>query len=299
MITLLLYKYSVANAYLLFSLVYHGKNMPVQENIDSFVLNTLTCPITLELFVDPVLADDGYTYERSPIVEWIQGNNGTSPITRQPIKLNQLKPNRIVKQLADQCRSSTPALEIEKKELVLFSRNGTLLNKEQQLLLNRSFRKEKRWMLIYEATQNGFSSDDFHRHCDNRSATLTLIETCSRLHRRKHNAVFGGYTTIPWSSHHSFYRDPQAFLILLDKNGITRFYARSSNQVAVSHYPTTGPVFGLDDIYICDRPNHHNLSYSRFPSSYEDLDENGKGRKTFSKSKYFLVNEIEVYVVII
>lgn len=192
MITLLLYKYSVANAYLLFSLVYHGKNMPVQENIDSFVLNTLTCPITLELFVDPVLADDGYTYERSAIVEWIQGNNGTSPITRQPIKLNQLKPNRIVKQLADQYRSSTPALEIEKKELVLFSRNGTLLNKEQQLLLNRSFRKEKRWMLIYEATQNGFSSDDFHRHCDNRSATLTLIETCSRLHRRKHNAVFGG-----------------------------------------------------------------------------------------------------------
>ena len=40
----------------------------------------LLCPITLEIFRDPVVASDGHTYERKAIEEWIQ-KNGTSPIT--------------------------------------------------------------------------------------------------------------------------------------------------------------------------------------------------------------------------
>ncbi|CAF3639693.1 unnamed protein product [Rotaria sp. Silwood1] len=79
---------------------------------------------------------------------------------------------------------------------------------------------------------------------------------------------------------------------------IIRFNLRSTDETAISHYATAGPVFGLDDIYICHRPNENNLSYSNFPHCYEDLEKNGKGRKTFSKSKCFLVNEIEVYMTI-
>ncbi len=66
-------------------------------------LNTtdlLRCPITMELFRDPVLAPDGNTYEKQAIEEWVR-NHGTSPMTLEPLSIEQLYPNRIIKQLAD------------------------------------------------------------------------------------------------------------------------------------------------------------------------------------------------------
>ncbi|CAF3984069.1 unnamed protein product [Rotaria sp. Silwood1] len=60
----------------------------------------LQCPITKELFRDPVLASDGHTYERLAIEQWIR-SNGTSPLTRQPLFIEQLYPNRKVKELVD------------------------------------------------------------------------------------------------------------------------------------------------------------------------------------------------------
>src|SRR4051812_23031593 len=62
--------------------------------------NLLQCPITMELFRDPVLAPDDHTYERQAIEEWIQGH-GTSPMTRQRLSIEELRPNRQVKELVD------------------------------------------------------------------------------------------------------------------------------------------------------------------------------------------------------
>ncbi len=56
----------------------------------------LICPITLELFSDPVIAQDGNTYERKAITQWIN-QYGTSPITKKPLIINQLTPNHTVK----------------------------------------------------------------------------------------------------------------------------------------------------------------------------------------------------------
>jgi serine/threonine protein kinase len=63
--------------------------------------NPLLCPITLEIFRDPVMAQDGYTYERKAIEGWIQ-KNGTSPITKQKISLENLVPNHAIKKVIDQ-----------------------------------------------------------------------------------------------------------------------------------------------------------------------------------------------------
>ena len=41
----------------------------------------LVCPITQELPIDPVMAEDGKIYERNAIVEWL-GRERTSPVTR-------------------------------------------------------------------------------------------------------------------------------------------------------------------------------------------------------------------------
>jgi len=63
--------------------------------------DVLICPISLQLFQDPVVAEDGHTYEREAITEWIL-LNGTSPITRQPLIIEALRPNFILKQVIDQ-----------------------------------------------------------------------------------------------------------------------------------------------------------------------------------------------------
>jgi len=60
----------------------------------------LRCPITMEILHDPVLTPDGHTYERQAIEQWIR-THGTNPMTRQPLSLEQLSPNRIIKQLID------------------------------------------------------------------------------------------------------------------------------------------------------------------------------------------------------
>jgi SUMO ligase MMS21 Smc5/6 complex component len=45
-------------------------------------LDELTCPITLKTFQDPVFAEDGHTYERSAISEWIdRATQGTPWLT--------------------------------------------------------------------------------------------------------------------------------------------------------------------------------------------------------------------------
>ena len=62
----------------------------------------LICPITHEVFRDPVLAEDGRLYEREAITRWIN-EHGTSPFTRQVLDVNRLQPDDVVRKKA-QCR---------------------------------------------------------------------------------------------------------------------------------------------------------------------------------------------------
>lgn len=54
------------------------------------------CPISMEPMVDPVLCEDGQTYERTNILEWLS-RSPTSPLTRQPLSPNNLRPNLALK----------------------------------------------------------------------------------------------------------------------------------------------------------------------------------------------------------
>lgn len=65
----------------------------------------LTCPITLQIFRDPVIASDGHAYEREAIVKWIL-QNGTSPLTREPLCIDDLRHDDRLKRLAVRRRNS-------------------------------------------------------------------------------------------------------------------------------------------------------------------------------------------------
>jgi hypothetical protein len=57
----------------------------------------LICPITKEMFIDPVVTTDGMTYERTAIERWFAAGNTTSPETNLPVDPLVLTPDLAMK----------------------------------------------------------------------------------------------------------------------------------------------------------------------------------------------------------
>ena len=47
--------------------------------------------------------------------------------------------------------------------------------------------------MLYRASDNNFTSESFHKYCDNHADTITIIKS-------NYGNIFGGYTSIKWSS---------------------------------------------------------------------------------------------------
>ena len=56
------------------------------------------CPITGSLMKEPVLAQDGQTYEKAAIQEWIE-RHGKSPFTNEALSVEELQLNRPIQEL--------------------------------------------------------------------------------------------------------------------------------------------------------------------------------------------------------
>jgi len=72
-----------------------------QHFISSFLAldnmeESFICPILQTVMKNPVLTPNGVTYEREAIVGWIK-RSGTDPVSRKPLKEEQLVPNRSLK----------------------------------------------------------------------------------------------------------------------------------------------------------------------------------------------------------
>ena len=76
--------------------------MAVQIHVND---DSLTCPITLQIFRDPVIAGDGHAYERAAISRWIL-EYGTSPLTRASLNIDELRADDHLRYLATQRRAS-------------------------------------------------------------------------------------------------------------------------------------------------------------------------------------------------
>eukprot|EP01126_Amoeba_proteus_P054190 TRINITY_DN6652_c0_g1_i11.p1 TRINITY_DN6652_c0_g1~~TRINITY_DN6652_c0_g1_i11.p1 ORF type:complete len:632 (-),score=135.07 TRINITY_DN6652_c0_g1_i11:348-2243(-) len=80
-----------------------GEAQPLVEEED--VPEEFVCPISREIMIEPVIAEDGHTYERQDVFDWIS-KKGTSPITREKISPNVLIINRALKAQIEQWRKS-------------------------------------------------------------------------------------------------------------------------------------------------------------------------------------------------
>lgn len=85
--------------------------------MSAITLQALQCPITHDIMVDPVKAPDGHTYERAAIEEAIR-RNGKSPITRQPMRIDQLVTDYTLKNVIEELSSSKTEEVVAKDEPV-------------------------------------------------------------------------------------------------------------------------------------------------------------------------------------
>ena len=60
------------------------------------------CPLSLEIFQDPVIAADGHSYERREIEAWFSRGKRTSPKTNEELPNAFLVPNRHLKAMCQQ-----------------------------------------------------------------------------------------------------------------------------------------------------------------------------------------------------
>ena len=60
---------------------------------DARVPLEFVCPISQHIMTDPVVAADGYTYERAAILAWLRAGHTASPISNRPLAHPGLTPN--------------------------------------------------------------------------------------------------------------------------------------------------------------------------------------------------------------
>jgi len=76
----------------------------VTDKVPKYNIDTFTCPLSLEIFVDPVVAIDGYTYERKYIENWFVKHD-SSPMTQATLQSKILIPNIIMRPILDCIRN--------------------------------------------------------------------------------------------------------------------------------------------------------------------------------------------------
>jgi hypothetical protein len=156
--------------------------------------------------------------------------------------------------------------------------------------------KKKSFSLLLRGSRDGFSAAAFHRLCDGKPNTLTIVKNTN-------NCIFGGFTSIPWSSSLGCTSDTRAFLFTLTNPSNNPFKLRITDpDTAVFHNSTTGPIFGdCSDLNIhalshTRRDNYVNLKSYEFPNG-KSGDEGGKFIVGGTDNQFQTV-EIEVFQVL-
>lgn len=112
-------------------------------SLTSQIPNQYLCPISLEIMSDPVICQDGYTYDRVSILAL---KTPLSPMTRQPINLKVLIPNIALRQIIEQY-AQTNEIKLKKitpiPNITSNTNNNRLERLQREGMLDR-FEREQR-----------------------------------------------------------------------------------------------------------------------------------------------------------
>ncbi len=185
----------------------------------------------------------------------------------------------------------------KEKEKVEDKNENKIEDKEEknQIINSESFKQLNTWInpnkllkfdLIFKASINGDTSEIFHKICDGKGPTLTIV-------KGKNGHIFGGYLTVPFSSDRKSHSDDKAFLFSLTNK--KKFNIIEVDH-AVHHYDKGwGPYIGYKDS--CDLAiKSECLSNKKSkcdPTSYEFK----RVELIGTNEKCFEVEDYEIYLV--
>ena len=123
--------------------------------------------------------------------------------------------------------------------------------------------ENKSFSLLWRGSHDGFDAAAFHRLCDGKANTLTIIKNTNGF-------IFGGFTSIPWSSMQGYKTDSIAFLFSLTNSSNTPLKLKVNfPENAVYHFLNYGPTFGAGrDLHVSSLSNtsYMNLKSYEFPN---------------------------------
>ncbi|CAG8647438.1 11771_t:CDS:2, partial [Paraglomus brasilianum] len=133
--------------------------------------------------------------------------------------------------------------------------------------------------LLYQGSHDGYKPTAFHKCCDNRGPTITVIRT-------KENEIIGGYNPISWDKTlERFTHTPYSFLFAVKSSGnVVSFCQKPAT--AVRHGPNYGPTFGSDLVVLGGFTGPINSTYQH---AYD--------KPIRDSIEMFAVREIEVFQV--
>ena len=150
--------------------------------------------------------------------------------------------------------------------------------------------------LIFRATRDGSNSESFHKKCDDQGPTITLIKSGT-------GYIFGGYSSISWSSKNERLNAPNSFLFTLTNcyNIKPTQFLSTNDQKEVYHNSDYGPSFGNGTDLGINSEFINSGGWSNFPETY--IDTTGKGKTLFTDNfdtrtnAKFEIKELEVFKV--
>ncbi len=90
----------------------------MSQDMSQDIPQAYICPITFDLMNDPVSDSDGNSYEKTAIHQWILEHR-TSPITRIPMSIHDLRPNRALKDIIDQYKTQNTNQSLIRNQIQL------------------------------------------------------------------------------------------------------------------------------------------------------------------------------------
>ena len=169
-------------------------------------------------------------------------------------------------------------------------RLSELTKNECTLLYNWLNLKSKniKFGLLYNTKIDGDKASEFHKKCDGKSPTITIIKTTKGYR-------FGGYTTKCWikATRWEYFKDSEAFLFSFFHN--KKYIIRNSNEDAIGCHEIRGPSFGYDakDIYIWEGCTQTNENRCETPYSYLTTQKS----ELTNGDVHFQVDHYEVYII--
>ena len=161
----------------------------------------------------------------------------------------------------------------------------SLILKENEIdLIKKFIGKEVNFKLLFRATCDGDTKEEFNKKCLNKQPTLALVK--NHLGNR-----FGGYTTENWNYEKECdKKDPNSFIFSLDKK--TKYNLRNNNNRAI-HTKNYVIYFGNADFCLNNNFLTQKTGWCNRGTTYFQINQ-----KDLSDDEFYVVQEFELYHVL-